>query len=98
MQVRGPSDIGLFEEAEERRREQQDGRWWTDWMCGCKESGGQGHGQVRRLSPGFTAADHCRLCTGGTDQPVRVISGIFTATYTPAYCSLLTIGLLYLRI
>jgi hypothetical protein len=51
MQMPGPLDIVLLEEEEERRREHEDGQWWMDWMCGCKESGGRGHGQVRRLSP-----------------------------------------------
>ncbi|CAE6414931.1 hypothetical protein ACGC1H_007093 [Rhizoctonia solani] len=33
------------EEEEELEREKQDGRWWTDWLCGLKERrdpGGQG--------------------------------------------------------
>ncbi|CAE6472350.1 unnamed protein product [Rhizoctonia solani] len=33
------------EEEEELEREKQDGRWWTDWLCGLKEKrdpGGQG--------------------------------------------------------
>jgi len=55
--VRGPSDVELLEAEEERRREEEDGRWWTDWMCGCRESGGRGHGQVRLFSPGGTAPD-----------------------------------------
>jgi len=71
MQVRGPSDIELLEEEEEQRREQEDGRWWTDWMCGCRESGGQGHGQVRLLSPGFTAGDHL-LIVRRRDGPTRL--------------------------
>ena len=70
MQVRGPSDIELLEEEEERRREQEDGRWWTDWMCGCKESGGQGHGQVCHLSPWYTAAGHL-LIVRRRDGPTR---------------------------
>ncbi len=57
MEMRVPSDIALLEEEEERWREQEDGRWWMDWMCGCKESGGRGHGQVCRLLPWFTVPD-----------------------------------------
>jgi hypothetical protein len=106
MQVRGPSDIEQLEEEEERRREQEDGRWWMDWMCGCKESGGRGHGQVCRFWPGFMAPDPlpvlCRLAEPTRSSDSRDIPETFPETFpatsTYSYRSHSTTRFLYLRI
>ncbi len=28
----------LEDMAEEEERERHQGRWWTDWLCGCREA------------------------------------------------------------
>jgi hypothetical protein len=53
--VRGPSSSCSRKRTGGGRR--KTGRWWTDWMYGCHESGGEGSGQVHRLLPGSTAPD-----------------------------------------
>lgn len=41
------SQADIIEDEELERREASQGRWWTDWLCGCRESGRLGQDQVR---------------------------------------------------
>jgi len=41
------SEAEIAEDDEIEAREAEQGRWWTDWLCGCRESGHLGQDQVR---------------------------------------------------
>lgn len=55
------SEADIIDDEELAAREAQQGRWWTDWICGCRESGRLGQDQVRLSSP-LTSFDLTR-CT-----------------------------------
>jgi hypothetical protein len=40
------SEAEIAEDDEMEAREAAEGRWWTDWLCGCRESGRLGQDQV----------------------------------------------------
>lgn len=49
--VIGRSDAEIAEDDELEAREASQGRWWTDWLCGCREGGRLGQDQAGRTNP-----------------------------------------------
>jgi hypothetical protein len=41
------SEADIQDDDELEAREAREGRWWTDWLCGCREGGRLGQDQVR---------------------------------------------------
>lgn len=65
------TEADIMDDDELAEREAQQGRWWTDWLCGCKERGRLGQDQVSQTSKLIRSNFRCLLLTQSALITVR---------------------------